>query len=382
MAKLGPKFPRGRGTALALFAGCLLAPTAESAAAAGDPQVVYLNFSDGTETVTRAAVDDAVTNRAVIGGASPYPAFQWPSITTGLVTRAAFIQEIARQVHARFAPYNVLITTRRPEKGPYTQVMIGGHPRDLGLLDDVGGLALLDCPNVEPANLVFAFPEKLRGSDHALVVTIAQEAAHAFGLEHTQNRVDLMNPVLDPRQERFVDAESAILGEPACGRGSQNSHRLLLQIVGPWLGDEKPFVDDNPLDRTPPAIVELFPPPGAALAQPFSVIVGATDETALDRVVLTVGGVAHTRTHAPYAWSLSGFPAGPLELGVSVFDTSGNIATSSNIVTLSAAAPVGGCQMAGRGTGSPSSPLWPLALLFALLITGRAVACARPPGPL
>ncbi|HEY0712379.1 MAG TPA: hypothetical protein VGF45_06880, partial [Polyangia bacterium] len=228
-------------------------------AANGQPEIVYLNFSDGTETITFAPIDDATTNRSSLGAASPYPAFAWPTIGTGVETRAQVIARITRRVHELFLPYNVLITLTRPTSGPYTTVMIGGGPRDIGVEQNLGGVAYMDCGNQENVNLVFAFPSSLRGSEHGLVVTIAQEAAHAFGLEHTESRRDVMHPELSPEQVRFLDEETAIFGDRLCGNVSQNSHRKLLEVVGPWLGDAKPLDDGNRLDRDPPALALVAP---------------------------------------------------------------------------------------------------------------------------
>ena len=61
-----------------------------------------------------------------------------------------------------------------------------------------------------------------------------------------------MHPMVDARQSRFLDEEMPLLGDRACGRTTQNSHRRLLELVGAWPGVSKPLDDGTRADRTPP----------------------------------------------------------------------------------------------------------------------------------
>jgi hypothetical protein len=344
-------------------------PAAPAAAAPVEPQRLYLNFSDGTETLTMAADDDAPTNLTSVLPAAPYPAFSWPSIVDGSATRAEVVKAITRGVHDLFLPYNVLVTTVRPPAGPYTMVMIGGNPMALGFEGRVAGLAFMDCDNRQPSNLVFAFPVALRGRLTGLEVTIAQEAAHALGLEHTVDPRDVMYPMVDPAQAGFLDQEVMISGTQQCGPSTQNSHRRLLEIVGPWPGDEKPLDDGTRADRSPPRLTLLEPAPGATVAQPFTVRVAAEDDEAVDHVVLAVGADRGIARRGPFAWSLAGFPAGPVTLTFTGYDRSGNVAMLSADVTLEAEAG-GGCAVAGPGRrGWSGTAVFPVLALLA--------ACAR-----
>lgn len=230
----------------------LLVAAAAPAAAAPSPHVLYLNFSDGTETIAKADTDDATMNRSSVGAAAPYPAFEWPGLAEGSVRRADLVREIARRVHQAFLPYDVVVTVNRPADGPYTMVVVGGSPALFGFDAKVAGLAFMDCDNREHANVVFAFPPPLRGSLHALFVTVAQESAHAFGLEHTSDPTDIMFPRVEPAQLRFQERESRVFGELVCGRETQSSHRRLLELVGPWPGGDKPFDGGPGQDLAPP----------------------------------------------------------------------------------------------------------------------------------
>jgi MYXO-CTERM domain-containing protein len=374
----------GAGLAAAIAAGA--GPAA--ARAAGAPQVVYLDFSDGTESVTFGATDDPTRNQSSLGAAEHYPAFYWPSINTGVETRAQVISRVARAVHELFLPYNVLVTLARPAAAPYTMVMIGGGARDLGLVENYGGVAYMDCGNKEASNLVFAFPGNLRGNEHGLVVTIAQEAAHAWGLEHTVDRRDVMYPLLSPEQSVFLDEQSAILGSSLCGYSSQNSHRLLVETVGLWQGDEKPFDDGSRTDHVPPTLVIEEPAPGATVAQPFLIRLRAEDDVGIDHIVVVTDGDSERAVsrHPPYGFSLGGLPAGPVSFTLTAYDRSGNTTTVSSQVTAMAdpGLPGGlGCATAGPGGGARTkgAPALAVVLVLAALCVIRRRADPRVQDP-
>jgi hypothetical protein len=341
------------------------------------PEILYLNFSEGKETFTFAGADgadDATRNVSVIGPAAPYPPFSWPELTAGTSTRRELVRRIARRVHELFLPYDVVVTTTRPAAGPYTMVVIGGSPALVGFSGVVAGLAFMDCANLQQNNVVYAFPDVLKGSFHGLTVTIAQEAAHAFGLEHTGNVADIMYPNVRDTQVGFPDVDSPIVGEPLCGNRVQNSHRRLLELVGAWRGDEKPVDDGSRDDRTPPALSILEPAAGATVPPTFVVRVSAEEETELDFVAVAAGGEQATLRERPFAWSFSRFAPGPLEVVVTAYDAAGNLSTARVNVTVAAGggeAP-GGCAV-GRGARTT-----PGGLGLALLLGGSALAtCTR-----
>jgi hypothetical protein len=221
------------------------------AVAAPAPAVLYLNFSDGTEDVFRAERDNALQNRSVMGSIAPFPEFAWPGMNDQ-DARRMMVEDLARQVNDAFLPYNVVITTHRPSTGPYTMVLVGGNPAIFSLDARVAGIAFMDCDNRQATNVVYAFPAPLGNSVHGLFATIAQEAAHAFGLQHSANPDDLMYPRVDVTQRGFMDRESPVASPNLCGPVTQNSHRRLLELLGPWPGgdkriDELPALQDQPL---------------------------------------------------------------------------------------------------------------------------------------
>jgi hypothetical protein len=201
-------------------------------------EVLYLDFSDGTENVIQADSDDASRNHTIMGTATPYPAFIWPGADDPHARREV-IDDITRRVREAFAPFDIVVTTTRPAAGPFNTVMIGGDPGIFKMDARVAGVAYMDCDNRQGANVVFAFPAPLGGSVHGLFSTIAQEAGHALGLQHSSDPSDLMYPRVDVAQEGFQNRESPVASPRFCDPQTQNSHQRLLQLVGAR-GDTSP----------------------------------------------------------------------------------------------------------------------------------------------
>jgi hypothetical protein len=201
-------------------------------------EVLYLNFSDGTENVGKAEVDDATRNASMMGAVAPYPAFAWPGMDDA-EARRDLVAELTRQIDEAFAPYDIVVTSTRPAAGRYTMVMVGGDPALFEMDPRVAGVAFMDCDNHQSGNVVFAFPATLGGSMHGLFTTIAQEAAHALGLQHSSDPNDLMYPRVDLSQRSFQDRESPVASPKYCDGTTQNSHRRLLELVGAWKGGDK-----------------------------------------------------------------------------------------------------------------------------------------------
>jgi matrixin len=195
-------------------------------------EVLYLDFSDGTENMIQADTDDATRNRTIMGSVTGYPAFTWPGADDD-ASRQAVIDDVTRQVQDAFAAYDIVVTRTRPVAGPYNMVMIGGDPSVFKMDPRVAGVAYMDCDNRQFSNLVFAFPHPLGGSVHGLFSTISQEAGHALGLQHSSDPSDLMYPRVDVAQRGFQDRETPVASPRYCEGQTQNSHRRLLQLVGP-----------------------------------------------------------------------------------------------------------------------------------------------------
>lgn len=220
------------------------------------PKVAYLNVSDGTTALFGAPQDDATLNLSAIATVAPFPAFVLPqSVNEPTVSRQQATDYLLLSLHKAFLPYNLVWSDVRPVSGPYTMVMVGGRPELLGFDSRVAGVASMDCNDTQSSNVVFAFPSALPGNLHGLFVTAAQETAHAFGLEHTDDESDIMNARIGAAQWTFTDQTNQITAPRTCGPLTQNSHLKLLEVLGMWpSGSPKPLADGRIPDVTGPVV--------------------------------------------------------------------------------------------------------------------------------
>lgn len=223
-------------TFVSAAAAVLLAGAAAGAHAEGPPsRVVYLNFSDGTESLTHdgAGADDATRNRSELCGADRVG--RWlGALDCG--DREACKRAIVREVEALWAPFDVVFTPRRPAAGPYSMVVIGPPSGSCGF--GVDGAASVDCGDRNPSNVAFAFV--CAGTVSACARVVSHEVAHGFGLAHSDRSCDVM--AADARactEAAFHDEESRVHGT-TCGGRTQNSYRTLLGLLGQRPGAAQP----------------------------------------------------------------------------------------------------------------------------------------------
>lgn len=140
-----------------------------------------------------------------------------------------------------YAPFDVTITEDDPGDIPHIEALFGGHPSDVGLPDDVGGVSpfTTDCAIIE-RSIVFTFTDVLDDDPRTVCETMAQEVAHSFGLDHEMLASDPMT-YLSYLGERSFQNEMASCGEYGgrmCGingsvcRTRQNSYALLMERLG------------------------------------------------------------------------------------------------------------------------------------------------------
>lgn len=279
------RLARGVG-AIALWATA--AVSGARSAAASETRIAYLNVSEGDLAIFGGAADNAAENVSGVATVVPYPPFAWPPSAGA----PALLREDARayllfHLHKAFLPYNLVWTDVRPTQGPYTMIVVGGTPELLGFDRRVAGVALLDCDDVQASNLVFAFPSAVPGDLHGLFVTAAQETAHAFGLEHTDDQEDIMHARLGPAQWTFTDRVNLVTPPRLCGRMSQNSHATLLSVLGAWPeGTPKPLADGSIPDVEAPEIVVEGPLPGVAVTGPLAFTFTVRDPSGIAEVTL------------------------------------------------------------------------------------------------
>lgn len=206
--------------------------------------VAYLNFNGAVWT---PGEDDATTQTSHLvqlpGGAKAAIAGFAAAIGPhpDSAQRDAIIAKATALVTAALAPFDVSVTTRRPTI-PFTEVVIGGSPEDIGMAPGPAGVAALDCDDTNPTNtaLVFAdsgallIPMDADGAATTIASIALHELGHTWGLVHTDDPIDIMNA---NNSAGLTWGSGAVLAAGpdnagTCGRATQDSKALLLMHLG------------------------------------------------------------------------------------------------------------------------------------------------------
>lgn len=277
-------------------------------------RIVYLNF-DGVTLTYSNQNDDAVQNVSAIVNSqteviAPFSTSQLSS--TGGLSRQQIIDRVVSDMYTLHEDFDVDFVTSRPASGPYSMVVFGGSCQSTVGSNNCAGVALLDCGDQMPNNITFVFPPGLRVAD--LATTAAQEAAHAFGLGHTDDQDDVMYPAIQNYIPTQFGAGSIPDGSGCNNATYQDSYELMLNTIGP-----------RGQDTVGPTISITSPAAGATVEPGDLVIATITDDSAIDRVVLESSGADVTKTSPP--WELA-IPAdvtpGQQQLTVRAYDEHGN----------------------------------------------------------
>jgi hypothetical protein len=115
-----------------------------SAGGTGGTHKLFLNFE--SQELTAGAVNDATQNTTTIVSATVTS----PPWFDGAATRDDLITLVVDNVTALLAPFDIEVVTTRPAAGPYTMMVLGGSPADLGLPGSSFSVATATCiANVE-----------------------------------------------------------------------------------------------------------------------------------------------------------------------------------------------------------------------------------------
>jgi len=288
-------------------------------------RVVYLNFDGVTLTASNTSDSGPQNTSAIITATTtpgstrfvpPFSPAQLSS-TQGL-DRDQIIQRVTDALFQTHAAFDVQFTTSRPTEAPYSMVVFGGSCQDVAGAN-CAGVALLDCGDQIASNVSFVFPPGLRVDD--LATTAAQEAAHAFGLAHTQDQGDIMFPTILQSIPDGFGAGNIPQGDSNCqGGGFQDSFQVMLSTIGP-----------RGQDTIPPAVAIGSPRSGAVIFPGDTVDASVTDFGEVEEVTLLVGGeVISVAAQAPYSFILPDTTIkGNVILAVRAADDSGNTGQES-----------------------------------------------------
>jgi hypothetical protein len=173
-----------------------------SATQRAQSRVIYLN-RDGA--ILRPGDNDSARQRSSVV-AQPTLITGWDIDDDTWADTVACVADI-------YAPFDVAITDEDPGDVPHIEVVVGGHPGDVGLPDDVAGVSpfATDCSIIENS-IVFTFTDVLPDDARTVCEVMAQEIAHSFGLDHEMLPSDPMT-YLDYDGERTFKDEMASCGE-------------------------------------------------------------------------------------------------------------------------------------------------------------------------
>ena len=214
---------------------------------------VFLNFNGGMLYV---GADNSAENKSTLAKQGVYPTY------TGGNTRALAAIEAFKADVAKYG-IRVLYLERPNKTVPYTMVMIGGSWQDTNLGDPAGGVAPgTDCEALGQRHVVYTFASGAWGSLQIANVS-AQEAGHAWGLDHSANCESVMaycgggdqsfSDTCDPLCEQACQGAAGCkpTHEKYCPPGQQNEDAELTYIFG-----------TNEPDMVPPTVEIVSPAEG------------------------------------------------------------------------------------------------------------------------
>jgi Big-like domain-containing protein len=295
-------------------------PAGRAMADRGGPTVLFLNRGGGQ--YQGSWWDDSTTNQSSILNftvdmpAYPYGDRSW--------------NQLLGCMRDAYSPFNVEVTDVDPGDAPHVEVVVSGHPTDIGQQDGVGGIAPMACDVIDNA-VAYAFPETYGDDPSGICEAAAQESAHAFGLDHEMQCDDFMTYLwCGTKSFRDVDAPCGEFRERtcSCGGSTQNSYQYLMSVLGP--------ADEVPPDEEPPTVSITSPADGAEVDSTFRIDVDAADNVALSIVELYVDGDRTASLGVP-PWRFVAPPdlgSGDHEIEVRATDTSNLTASDHITVTL------------------------------------------------
>ncbi|MEO6952493.1 MAG: Ig-like domain-containing protein [Polyangia bacterium] len=312
------------------LAGCGAIP-ARTTQALGAAHTLWLAL--GGESVTSGATDDATALVSSLGSAQ-VPAFDPAVIAPDAPATAVLVD----RVRGYFLTYDLDVTTTRPTSGDYAAVLIGGTS---SLLDPpqpsgIAGVGRVDCADTNPRSLGYAFSGSAipaQGGVVALGATIAHEAAHGWGLEHTTDAHDPLYSVAQPQQTlddlfalRFESGtySSFQAGGGAtpeqCGHADPIDHAaLLLDVLGAR----------TTTPSAAPTVGLAFPPDRPVLPRTLPLRIDASDDVGVTRVEVYRDLALVAVLGAPYSLTLTLPVADSTTLTIEAVDADGQRARVS-----------------------------------------------------
>lgn len=330
--------------------------TAHPAAVPPVATVLFVNRCSGGCAITGGAVHDAKSHISTIPPMGSYTIAEFKN-STGQTGTAADEEwnAILACLKDVYSPYDVTVTDQLPAADtPYNEAIVAGLPGNVGLGDDILGIAPLanDC-SAQSNVISFSFANYHGTQDRVnnICWTAAQESGHAYGLDHQYVFTDGESACSDPTTYRmdcggrkFFRNRFAQCGESAVRKcrctPSQNSHQKLLSVFG------------QGTPTTPPPTVTLSAPlDGATVGGSWSVHAEAGSERGVAKVELFLNGSRWVVlpgakfgsrgqvNPGAYAFAVpTNVPDGIIDVTVKAYDDLG-IMTATPMITVTKGAP-------------------------------------------
>lgn len=223
-------------------------PAAEVSHAA-PAHVLVLDRCRGGCNLPKSTTNNAQNLQSTIPqGGGPFTVGEFANSMGAIGTEAdAEWAQVLACVQEVYSDFDIAVRDTKPTDSTYHLAIVAGLPGQIGLGSDILGIAPLasDCsPQDNVMSFSFANAHPSGGRVANLCWTVAQESAHAFGLDHEFQFQDGSSTCSDPMTyrmdcggQRFFRNKKATCGEFAarackCG-ASQNSYAQLLDIFGP-----------------------------------------------------------------------------------------------------------------------------------------------------
>jgi MYXO-CTERM domain-containing protein len=282
--------------------------------------IIYLNRCKGGCSIRGAWPDDSRLN--------------YSSIVAGTMGQGAVanISEFAHGdtawnavvacVRGAYEPFGIVITEEDPGDQPHFEAIVAGVDNEINY--EAGGVAPGGCGITNNA-ITFSFANQTNSID-VMCWTVAQETAHAFGLDHELLCQDPMTYLTDcgVAKNQFQD-ENADCGEDTprgcyCGGSTQNSFRRLMDHFGPG-------------EATPPTVEFRRPQPDKIVKQNFPIEVAPADDVSVKRVEISVNGtLIETLTASPWVINAPGGLDGRVRIEARAYD---NLDSASDTASVS-----------------------------------------------
>lgn len=313
--QFGAERPRGRYVPVSIDQIRLRQPTAEG----GGQHIIFLNRCIGGITINQGVDNSSTNTSSIVSGSINLPEYPFGD---------AAWNEVLDGTRDIFAPFGITVTDVDPGATPHDEVIVCGSDNAAGF-PGAAGVAPFTCGVI--ANVItYVFPETIGNDARFTIETVAQEAAHGWGLDHEFKCEDPMTYLLDCGDKSFQNGAYPCGEYEAracmCGGNDQNSFGIIMGLFGPGTPDTQS-----------PSVAIVSPTDGQQFApgDDFTITLAADDDGAVQSVALYLDGVlASQDAAAPFeGWAASDVPEGSHELYVEATDAAGNVGIS-DVVTI------------------------------------------------